>query len=134
MKTDALVTQLAAMFPQAFSEASLVSWTRVYREALERYEGAALRAAFDEVLSDWKYPSAPKPADFAAAADRWKAAQQGPARVRVLQVDSGIAGARARQIRAETRRLIDGWLRDNLRESLTRVSRNRSPAARLHSR
>jgi hypothetical protein len=68
MKVDDLVSQLATMFPQAFSEESLASWSKVYRDALERYEGAPLRAAFDEILSDWKYPSAPKPADFAAAA------------------------------------------------------------------
>jgi hypothetical protein len=68
MKTDELVTELGAMFPQAFNEASLESWFPIYSAALERYEGAALRAAFDEILSDWKYPSAPKPADFAAAA------------------------------------------------------------------
>jgi hypothetical protein len=68
MKVDDLVGQLAGMFPAAFSEDSVASWYRVYRQALDRYEGAPLRAAFDEILSDWKFPSAPKPADFAAAA------------------------------------------------------------------
>jgi hypothetical protein len=39
MKVDDLVSELATMFPQAFSERSLTAWSRVYREALERYEG-----------------------------------------------------------------------------------------------
>jgi hypothetical protein len=61
MKVDHAVKELARMFPAAFTGQGIVEWARMYRTALAPYEGAALRAGFDEVLPDSRREHPPRP-------------------------------------------------------------------------
>lgn len=84
MTVDELLDKLARAFP-AFNARALETWAPVYRAALEKHEGPALRDAFMDVLSSFQGGKNktlfPTVADFAARLPdgRLKLPSNGPA-------------------------------------------------------
>lgn len=61
-----LVTDLLIDLKSKFPRSPIEAWERTYRDALTRYEGDALRAAYAITMQGWGDPGPPKPAHIAA--------------------------------------------------------------------
>lgn len=121
MKPEELMKQLAEMHPGAYALEGLSHWTEIAIEALDQYQGACLRLAFDEVTKDWSKGWAPKPGDFVDAAKRARVSFRGARdlpevrdtpttrRSEFAQAASYVAGVTGRDLE-QCRRIVANWL------------------------